>query len=266
MNADDFGLSHGVCRGIVEAMTRGLVSATTAMVCMPGAPERIARYAPALGGRVGLHLQLTGGGRPCLPPGEIPSLVTPAGRFPRNPDQVVHPDPDQAAREWRAQVDRLRALGLEPSHLDSHHHIHLHPGLFPVFAELAAELGIPARNADPSRASELTRRGVPVADACLIDWFDRNISLSGLLACLERGYAGAGGVGGAGGAGGAGGVKTGKILELMCHPGYSDAELRAVSSYASQRQAELAVLTAPETARALAELGIEVVGVDVLRA
>ncbi len=60
VNADDFGLTEGVSAGIVDAIERGVVTATTAMVAID-ASERLARLGPRIAGRVGLHLQLTGG-------------------------------------------------------------------------------------------------------------------------------------------------------------------------------------------------------------
>jgi predicted glycoside hydrolase/deacetylase ChbG (UPF0249 family) len=244
INADDFGLTDGVCRGIVEAINHGLVSSTSAMVCMPGAAERIARWAPRIKGRIGLHLQLTGDCEPCLPPEEIPSLVNDQGRLPRKPEEV-RAEPEQAAREWRAQAARLRDLGIEPSHLDSHHHIHERPEYFSVYADLAAELAKPVRNLKRCMANILDARGVAHPAICVTDWFGENTDLPGLIACLEAAYKKAG---------------ADQLLELMCHPGYTDGELRSISTYSDQRDKELKVLTSPEAARALAGLDIQVVG------
>lgn len=243
INADDFGLTGGVCRGIVEAINQGLVSSCTAMVCMPGALESITKWAPQIAGKIGLHLQLTGDCEPCLSPEQIPSLVTSFGRFPRRPEDVKA-DTLEAAKEWRAQVTRMRGLGVQPNHLDSHHHIHQRPELFPVYADLAAELGLPVRYLEGSPVNMLEDRGVKHPSACVIDWFGANTDLKGLLACLEATY-----------------VKAGaeKPVELMCHPGYSDHELQTVSSYTEPREAELGVLTSPQTAEALQQMGAKVV-------
>ena len=93
-NADDFGLTDGVCRGIREAASAGIVTATTAMVCTEGARDRLVEWgrSPSLAGRIGVHLQLTQG-HACLPPAEIPSIVDPAGTFPESPADVVNVDP-----------------------------------------------------------------------------------------------------------------------------------------------------------------------------
>lgn len=243
INADDFGLTDGVCRGIVEAITHGLVSSTSAMVCMPGAAQNLARWAPEIKGRIGLHLQLTGDCEPCLPPEEVPTLVNSQGRLPRKPEDV-RADPLEAAREWRAQVARLRELGIEPDHLDSHHHIHERPEYFQAYADLARELAKPVRNQKRCMANILDARGVAHPATCVTDWFGANTNLEGLIICLEAAYQRAG---------------ADQLLELMCHPGFADDELRAISTYADQREAELGVLASPETAQALTRLNIQVV-------
>src|SRR3954454_23441888 len=81
VNADDYALSPGVSRGILEAHARGVVTSTTALVNTPGAAAALAAAraaAPALG--LGLHVNLSFG-RPVLSPGAVPSLVGGDGAF-----------------------------------------------------------------------------------------------------------------------------------------------------------------------------------------
>jgi hypothetical protein len=251
VNADDFGLTEGVCRGVVEASRAGLVRSATAMVCAPGAAERVRAWAPEFAGRIGLHLQLTRG-RPCLPPERVPSLVGPDGRFPDRPEALAAPEPAEALAEWRAQAERLAGLGVEASHLDSHHHVHLRPGLFGAFCDLAAELGLPVRSADPALAPELARRGIPAPEACILDWFGAaEVTLEGLGRRLEAA---------------ARRSRPGGAVELMCHPGRADAELARISSYADERQAELAVLSSPEALRLAELLGFAPAAMDAVAA
>jgi predicted glycoside hydrolase/deacetylase ChbG (UPF0249 family) len=240
VTADDFGMTDGVSSGIVDAMAHGVVSSASAMVGIPGGPERLARhYSPALAGRVGLHLQLTAG-RACAPPAAIPALVDVAGRFPRR--RGDHPLPgDEIAREWRAQADRLRAAGITPAHLDSHHHVHHAPDACAPFAALAASLGVPGRSGPAAVRNVLAAAGVPQADRFEGGWFGGVLTVERFLAIVERAFAAIGGDG---------------TVELMCHPGRSDRELEALSSYASERDRELAVLCDPVLPRRLADLGI----------
>lgn len=242
INADDCGLTDGVTEGIATAMRAGLVGGTTAMVCADGAMERLARLRTEFAGRIGLHLQLTGG-RPCLPPSEVPSLVGPDGAFPRKKIAVTQVDPGQVRREWRAQLARLRACGIEPSHLDAHHHIHKRPEVFPIFLELAGELGVPARALSEAMRRDLTAAGVPHAGACVTGWFAEELSGERLLALVAAAFAD---------------LPEDAVVELMTHPGRSDAVLAAISSYADDREEELRTLTGPALSRELAARGIVV--------
>lgn len=248
VNADDFGLTARVTEGIAEAMLRGVVSTTTAMVCPPGAREHVTRWAGPLPGRVGLHLQLTDGA-PCAEPGSVPSLLQAGGRFPRSWRDLGRLNPEEVRAEWRAQVERLAGWGVRPSHLDSHHHVHKFPAAFEAYCELAREYDLPARSLSPEMTERLRARGVRCADFCETGWYDGQLTVGEFLDVVERAFARAGGRG---------------TVELMCHPGYADAELAARSKYVGQRERELRALCSPELAAELRARGVELVGASAL--
>jgi chitin disaccharide deacetylase len=244
VTADDFGLTEGVCRGVLTAAGRGVVRSVSVMSRADRAGELARKFGPqaaALPGvRLGAHLQLTAG-TPVLPPGRVPSLVAADGRFPKRPEAVVRPDPDEVYGEWRAQVAALTRMGLSPAYLDSHHHIHALPGVLPVFIRLARELGLPARAVDAKMALALREAGVACPDACLTGFFGASPSLDSLLAVVDAAFAGAG---------------PEAVFELMTHPGRVDEELKSITSYAAPRELELAALAAPELPGLLAGRGI----------
>jgi predicted glycoside hydrolase/deacetylase ChbG (UPF0249 family) len=125
VNGDDFGMSPGVSRGILEAHRRGILTSTSLMVLRPAAEEaaRLAREAPGLS--VGLHLELEGGA-------------------------------DAARARIDDQLRRFAALmGRPPTHLDSHHDTHRDPRVLPAALEVGSSLGIPVRGHSPARC--LTR-------------------------------------------------------------------------------------------------------------
>jgi len=126
VNADDFGFSSGVNRGIVEAYEHGIVTSTSMMVGQSAA-DHAAAYArdhPALG--VGLHLEL------------------PRSLLRRDVAANVH------ARA-RAQLERFRALvGRDPTHIDSHRHAHRREPARSAALELGAELDVPVRHFSPT--------------------------------------------------------------------------------------------------------------------
>lgn len=127
-NADDFGYGHAVNRGILEAHTKGVVSATTLVVNGAAAFEavRMAKDLPGLS--VGLHVNFTNEAQRLFDFEDL-SLVK---------------------KELRRQFDLCgEMLGRKPAHLDSHQHVHRDPRRRPIFQELAGEHGIPLRDELP---------------------------------------------------------------------------------------------------------------------
>src|SRR3990172_8154073 len=143
VNADDFGLTGGVSRGILEAYRDGIVTSTTLLVNRtpePGLLEEL--RSSALG--VGLHVNLTLGA-PVSDVGRVPSLVDAEGRFVRDAGEVAaRVKPEEARIEIGNQIDAFRRLmGRFPTHLDSHHHVGRHAPLLDLmlFFARAIEIG-----------------------------------------------------------------------------------------------------------------------------
>ena len=146
VNADDFGVSERVNSGIVHAHREGVVTATSLMAVGRAFEHavRLARAVPDLD--VGVHLTLVAE-RPLRPEGS--SLTGTDGRFPPGAGaftlgwltgRIRRADVEA---EWSAQIERVLASGIRPSHLDSHQHVHVLPGLLDLARELAARYGIP---------------------------------------------------------------------------------------------------------------------------
>lgn len=244
VNADDYGLTEGVCAGIAEAIREGVVTSTTAMVASPGATDHLKRWVPELPGRIGLHLQLTGG-RPLLPAAEVPSLVTESGEFRPQARDLRSITTEEVGREWRAQLACLRALGVEPTHLDSHHHVHFLRPAAPAYAALAAEERLPARTGPLPVARALQNAGVACPRHLTTSWHGAEPTVGRFLQIVENAFTQIGG---------------GGTVELMCHPGYVDAALVQQSNYVEQREQELGVLRDPELRELLRERKITLIG------
>ncbi|EOX8575597.1 chitin disaccharide deacetylase, partial [Salmonella enterica subsp. indica] len=144
VNADDFGLSKGQNYGIVEAYRNGVVTSTTALVNGEAIDHaaQLSRELPALG--VGMHFVLTLG----KPVSEMPGL-TRDGLLGKWIWQMAEEDTlplDEIAHELACQYQRfIELFGHEPTHLDSHHHVHMFPQIFPIVARFAAQRGIALR-------------------------------------------------------------------------------------------------------------------------
>jgi predicted glycoside hydrolase/deacetylase ChbG (UPF0249 family) len=158
VHADDVGFTHSVNAATIKALDVGLVNSASIMVPCPWFPE-IADYAkahPELD--FGLHLTLTSERvyyrwGPVAAKTSVPSLVDPNGYFfhdwAAETRPSVHPairiDPQDAERELRAQIDRALAMGIRPTHLDSHQYRLIVSGkeLFEVFSRLGHSYKLP---------------------------------------------------------------------------------------------------------------------------
>lgn len=258
VNADDFGLTPGVSRGILRAHREGILTSTTFMVNFPWAGEMadLLNEAPDLG--VGIHLNITTGS-PVLPPEQVPSLVGRNGAFVRSVWRTLtRLQPEEARAEWSAQVEKgMQLLGRTPTHLDTHRFLQAYPPLCEAMLEVARQYGIKAvrilypefvpkgefRRWSPAgfvvdrslrRSAALTREsGLRYPDQTLAGDFD----LKGLLQRLDRAEEG--------------------VSELISHPGEVDERLASLTSLREQREVELAALTAPEARQRIEERGIQ---------
>jgi len=266
VNADDYGRTAGVSRGIRHAHRHGIVTSTTAMLNMPRVTEDLSlavQETPALG--LGVHLVLTSG-RPLLPPEQVPSLVNEQGVFHSLVAFVERRSSLKLAEvqaEWQAQVEKfIAATGRRPTHLDAHHHAsYLAEGLFYTMLELAQAYGAAIRlpasleSADslaglPSDmlepAQEYSQRLLAEFQprrpgAFFATFYDEGATQAELLRILDR----------------IEGLDL--AAEIMCHPGYADPELLSGSAYARQRQNELEILTDPALRAVIEQRGIQLV-------
>ncbi len=148
VTADDFGRFPSVNRAIAIACDRGVLTAASIVAggdAFAEAVDLAARY-PKLS--VGLHIMLSDG-RPVLPPADIPGLVDTEGRFERSPMRagvtywrLRRSLADQIGAEVKAQFDRVEKAGIQLTHVDCHHHLHMHPLLFEIIAREAARRGV----------------------------------------------------------------------------------------------------------------------------
>lgn len=232
VNADDFGLTGGVSRGILEAGRNGIVTSTTLIVNRPLDPPLVeALQVSGLG--VGLHLNLTLGG-PVAPVERVASLVDGEGKFVRDAREAAQrADRDEARIELGMQIDAFRRImGRFPTHLDSHHHVGRHEPILELVLDFARAIKAPLRSQDESVRAAARRLKLKTPDHFMGEsgpepyWSADRV--------LERLRALPGGV-----------------TEFMTHPGYYDDDL-AGSRYGRQRETEMAGLTDPR-ARALIE-------------
>ncbi len=286
VNADDFGLTRGVNRGIVEAQERGIVTSSTLMA-NAGAFDEAAGMARSLAEHnarfsVGCHVVLLDG-EALLPADRVSSLLQPGARngsrqFRVNLNDFVIAsfrnklNPTEIEAEASAQIERLQSAGVRPSHFDTHKHAHMFPAVLRPLLRAARERGVPAvRNpfgrvwplpiVDLLRKRKLWRRFAELnVLRNFATRFRREVEAHGLRAtdgslavlvtgCLDLKLFTAI----------ADSIPEG-TWEFVCHPGYNDADLDKIDTRLREsRVQELELLTSPEAKEVLQRRGIELI-------
>jgi predicted glycoside hydrolase/deacetylase ChbG (UPF0249 family) len=280
VNADDLGWTEGVNRGIAEAHRNGIV--TSASLLANGAAfesgVELARTMPALG--VGVHLNLSDG-EPVAPRQLVTSLLNERGELEGRPESLLLRLArrsvllEEAEREWDAQIQKVRDFEIQPTHLDGHRHVQMLPGLFEIALRLAKRHGIAAvrisheesslraalSTGAKQKGSVVMRQGVQARGLKLLapdareqaeragiataDYFcgiaqTGELTREGILRLLE--------------------ILPEGTTELMCHPGYVDADLaKSGTRLQASRQTELEILTDTGVRNLVASQGIRLI-------
>lgn len=259
VNADDFGFTHDVNRGIIEAHTRGILTAATLMANGGAFDDavRLAHAHPSLD--VGCHLVLVQGSSLAHTGQNLPADV-------RKLTEALFLRRIDPYAELRPQIQRILDAGMRPLHLDTHKHTHLLPRVLDAIARLSEEFRIPwvRRPFDfPLEAGGIpwSKRAVSRCLGTMRNHFHRKLSRHG---CRTTDHF-------------AGFQMTGRFrsaelvamlnslpegsTEFMTHPGFcTDELLRSETRLKQSREEELKALVSPEVRSAIADNGIELSG------
>jgi predicted glycoside hydrolase/deacetylase ChbG (UPF0249 family) len=269
--ADDFGLTDGVNRGIYECHQAGIVSSASIMVNTPASRQASAMALQA-NFDVGIHVNLTLG-YSIKPREAVRSLVSSRGLFYSLGGFLGRACSNrlkwsEVESEVRAQIEYVFSLGLRPTHLNSHHHVHILPPLFEILNRLCRDYGIPflrvpteslAINPLHFRAaikkslitlalsrqnnSGLNRRVDHFYGVSLYNARDSRRALENIVRAIKPG-----------------------VSELMVHPGYNDPLLEEMDSCTRQREKEVEILTGSEIKKTLRTHEVQLVSFrDLLR-
>lgn len=148
VNADDFGLHPLINAGIIKGHKEGFITSTSLMPSAPCWQEavRLAKENPRLG--IGVHLTLVGSVPSVLPKEQVSSLLDDDGLF--LPDYVAFAKryysgavkKAELEAELRAQLERALSCGVNITHIDSHQHTHVLPGINSLVLKLSNEYNI----------------------------------------------------------------------------------------------------------------------------
>lgn len=275
INADDFGLTSGVNRAIAEGNRSGVVTSATLMANAQQSVAAIdlAKTQPGL--KTGCHIVLIDG----VPlSANLPSLTNGSRRFRTSLKQFAvaavrrQLSATEIEREVESQVRKIQACGITLTHVDSHKHTHMFPHVLRPVLRAARACGIRAvRNPfEPLRSWPVSMLlgtpGLWLRSAGVMAF--RMFASEFRSAIKEAGMVSTDGTVGIAATGKLDQQMLLRILktlpagtwELVCHPGYSDADLRAAGTRLTQsREMELAALTSEETRVALAQEEIELI-------
>jgi predicted glycoside hydrolase/deacetylase ChbG (UPF0249 family) len=274
VNADGYGFTRGINRGIDEAVERGIVTSISVNSNYDGVDElpAFAQRFPRVS--VGVHLNPVVG-PPVADPSQIRSLLGADGEFLGGPEFTRRLlrgkiDRGELKHELRCQIERVRDMGIAISHLDSHQNRHLYPRYFGVFLELMREQRIRCMRthahfalAESEHArSELRgyylrnphrfvthaaaraemalarRKGAVMCDRLMSTSHTGDKAVQSLWSQMLRN------------------VPDG-WTEVYCHPAIPDDELRRYATYVDERLAEVEVMTSAETRAEVERCGIQ---------
>ena len=275
VNADDFGLTAGVNRAIIEGNRKGIVTSATLMANAQASEEAIELARTQLGLKTGCHVVLIDG----VPlSANLPSLTNGSARFRNSLKEFAMAAvrkkvaAEEIEREVEAQVRKLQSSGITLTHVDSHKHTHMFPHVLRPLLRAARACGIRAvRNPfEPMRSwpgsMVLGTPGLWLRSAGVMAF--GMFAAEFRRAIKEQGMVSTDGTVGIAATGLLDQDKLSRILEalpegtweLVCHPGYSDADLQSAGTRLTQsREIELAALTSVATKEALARRRIELI-------
>ena len=229
INGDDFGFSPGQNLGIIKAHKDGILTSATALANGEYLLEGIeaAATCPDLG--IGVHLTLDLG-KPVLPPESVRSLVDESGQFRKYQEHLpIVLNQDELFHEWTAQIEKIRSLGVEPTHFDGHHHLHLHKDVIAVTMRLALKYDLPIRYLPLYHGEEeiklMKEKQIKTLNG-LTDFYNDTVSEDYFLNFRSNHT-----------------FHEDDVLELMCHPAYVDDIIFSRSRYTVHRVKELVILT-----------------------
>jgi hypothetical protein len=261
IHADDLGVAHSQNDASLKALSAGGVSSASIMVPCPWLPE-IAAYARAHAGKhdLGLHLTVTSEWQldkwgPVAPKDKVGSLLDSSGYFYNDCDVAAkHILPREAETELRAQIERAKQMGIEPTHLDSHMGCLYWTNLplFQLYLKVGREYHLPLR------LSKNLIQGLPadfqkaVNDQDIV--IDQTITASpadfknGMPKFYEKALRG---------------LKPG-VSEIIIHLAYDDREMQGLSfehpdCAAAWRQADFDFFTSPKCKKILEEEKIKLI-------
>lgn len=265
INADDFGLSPGINKGIAECFSEGILTSASLVVNQPYSQQAVALSRRFDTDSIGLHLNLTFG-PPISEPTKVASLLLERGGqfqfyggvygFTKTVADIdieirsimenleTRSVFEDILEECFAQFNRFTDLmGRYPSHINTHHNIHSSTRFLEALMILGLNFGVPIRQLNREMKQEMSEKGILCTDRTIAySWSETEDFQTSLAKLQEKIH----------------NLQAG-TTEFYCHPGYADSFLRMTSLYSVHREYEMQALRSPHVRTLLEELGIQLI-------
>jgi len=269
IHADDVGMCHSVNVATIQAMEKGVVTCASIMIPCPWMPEIAAYCRDHPDADFGLHLTLTSEWRyyrwrPVTPITEVPGLLDKEGFLPHSVEEVVlRAKPAEVEREIGAQIERARAFGIRPTHIDSHMGTLFTGPFYPVYTKVGKEAGIMPMLLSPTPErvqqakslgidAEATYRALSKEGFVFLDTLHESAKGDTLEARRQHYYDLFRS------------LKPG-VTEIIVHLSLDDEEVKHIMNAWEARWNEYRIFTDPKTRELLDSLGIKRIGYKELR-
>lgn len=223
INAEDFGLSESINKGICEGLKEGFVTSASLFVNAKYTQQAVNLIKENNFKNVGVHLNITYG-TPILPSAKIKSLIEHNGNFRYMCSMPFYAKYKDVKNELEAQIQKFLSFGITPSHLDFHHYFYSSKEVYSAYLELAKKYNLPVRSMTPQTALLAKQNGLKTPDLFIEDFhggFNSNVQTLKEIASEIKNKDG--------------------ICELMTTVGYIDSYTTSQTNYLAREEELLAL-------------------------
>ena len=169
INAEDFGLSKSINKGIAEGLEKGFLTSASLFVNGSFVDEAVNMIKQNGFKNVGVHLNLTYG-TPTAEKAKVKHLLEPDGKFHYMCSMPFYAKYAEVKIELEAQIKKFLSFGITPSHLDFHHYFYSSKEVYDAYLDLAKKYSLPVRSMTPKTAELAKKKGVKTTDFFVEDF------------------------------------------------------------------------------------------------
>lgn len=226
INAEDFGLSQSINKGICEGLEEGFLTSASLFVNGAFCEDAVNLIKKHNFTNVGVHLNLTHG-KPIAPQNKIQNLLEPNGNFHYMCSMPFFAKYNEVKIELEAQIQKFLNFGLIPSHLDFHHYFYASQEVYNAYLELAQKYNLPVRSMTPKTYNLAKMKNLKTTNFFVEDFHaspNKSVSELKMIAKFLKNQSGS--------------------AEIMTTPGYIDQFTMSQTNYLARENELLALKNA----------------------